>query len=129
MSNITHYKVRGLEDAFVFSQAVRAGDTIYLSGHLSWDADGNTVGHGDMAAQVENIYRELGETLAAHGLTFAAVVKENVYTTDMPALVAAADRRKRHYDGLMGPAATWVEVKRLVPDGAMIEVELIAVTR
>lgn len=127
MNDITHYKVRDLEDAFVFSQAVSVGNTLYLSGHLSWDADGQTVAPGDMATQVENIYRELGETLAAHGLTFAAVVKENVYTTDMPALVAAADRRKAYYDGLKGPAATWVEVKRLVPDDALIEVELIAV--
>lgn len=127
MSTITHYKVRGLEDTFIFSQAVRAGDTLYLSGHLSWDDKGDTVAAGDMAAQVDNVYRELGETLAAHGLGYARVVKENVYTTDMAALVAAADRRAAHLDGLKGPAATWVEVTRLVPVGAKLEVELIAV--
>lgn len=127
MGGLRHYHVREMEKAFAFSQAIEAGDILYLSGHLSLNAAGSVLAPGDMAAQIDNIYKEIGETLAAHGLDFAAVVKETVFTTDMSALVAAAGHRKRFFDGLPGPTATWVEVTRLVHEGALLEVEMIAV--
>jgi enamine deaminase RidA (YjgF/YER057c/UK114 family) len=127
MTEIIHYNIRDLETAFAFSQAVRAGNTLYLSGHLSYDEDGDVIGAGDMAAQVETVYRELGQTLEANGASFASVVKESVFTTDMAALIEASGVRKAFFDGIKGPAATWVEVTRLVPEAALIEVELIAI--
>ena len=94
MSNVTHYKVRGLEDAFIFSQAVRAGDTLYLSGHLSWDADGNTVAPGDMAGQVENIYREMSETDVVLDQTEAGILRARPVDVAIPKQLEVDDEER-----------------------------------
>jgi 2-iminobutanoate/2-iminopropanoate deaminase len=124
----TSYHAReGLEKSFHFAQAVKAGTTLYISGCLSWDADGNVLAPGDMAGQVRNVYDDIRKTLEAHGLSFASVVKENVFTTDMDALVEAAGERARFLEGVEPYAATWVEVKRLVNPDLLIEIEVTAI--
>jgi 2-iminobutanoate/2-iminopropanoate deaminase len=85
-----------------YAQAIRIGDTLYVSGS------------------------ELKQTLAAHGLDFKNVVKENLYTTDLDAVKANAAIRKEYY-GAECPAATWVQVQRLYLSKFVIEVELVAV--
>jgi enamine deaminase RidA (YjgF/YER057c/UK114 family) len=104
------------ERAVGYCQAVRSGNMLYISGHTA---------SGDMPAAVQTVYTRLGKTLAAHGLTFADVVKENVYTTDMDALVKAKDVRLPFYNNHF-PAATWVSVQRLFTPQLVIEVELVA---
>ena len=64
------YHKRELEKGFYYAQAVRAGNTLYVSGCVSWDANGKVIGEGDMRAQVHAVYTDLKETLAAHGATF-----------------------------------------------------------
>jgi len=99
-----------------YCQAVRHGNMLYISGH--------TAG-GEMPAAVKTVYTRLGRILAAHGLTFKDVVKENVYTTDMDALVKAANVRLPFYDNHY-PAASWIGVQRLFLPEFVIEVELVA---
>ena len=105
-----------VETSIGFCQAVRSGDRLYISG---------TVGAGEMPAATKQAYDALGKTLEAHGLTFANVVKENVYTTDLDAFKKAGDIRKGYY-GANLPAATWVEIKRLFLPQFVVEIELIA---
>jgi 2-iminobutanoate/2-iminopropanoate deaminase len=100
-----------------YSQAVRIGDTLYISG---------SVGAGDMPAAIHQAYDELKATLKAHGLDFGAVVKENIYTTDIDAFIKHMEIRK-HYYGTTMPAATWVQVQRLYLPDHVVEVELVAV--
>ncbi|WP_374585771.1 RidA family protein [Pseudoduganella sp.] len=100
-----------------YCQAVRSGNTLYISGHTA---------SGDMPAAVKTVYTRLGRILAAHGLTFKDVVKENVFTTDMDALVKAANVRLPFYDNHY-PAASWIGVQRLFMPELVIEVELVAV--
>jgi 2-iminobutanoate/2-iminopropanoate deaminase len=123
------YHKRELEKDFYYAQAVRAGNTLYISGCVSWDAEGNVVGKGDMKAQVHAVYTDLKQTLAAHGATFVHVVKENVFTTDMDALEANNDVRIGYYvnDGSAPPASTWIGCTSLAAPGLMLEVECIAV--
>lgn len=101
-----------------YAQAIVVGNTIYVSGTV---AAGPT-----MEAQVAAIYARLARTLARHGFTLQDVVKETAYTRDMAALAAANGARKRAYAGHT-PAATWVEVTRLLSEGAMVEIEVTAV--
>ena len=60
------------ENEIGYAQAVRVGDVLYISG---------SVGAGPMPKAIQDAYEELRKTLAAYGLTFRNVVKENVYTT------------------------------------------------
>lgn len=99
-----------------FCQAVRVGDTLYISG---------TVGAGKMPEAMRDVYEKLQKTLAANGLDFRNVVKETVYATDIDAFIRNKDIRKDYYPSAF-PAATWVEVRRLYLPTYVVEVELVA---
>ena len=105
-----------VETSVGFCQAVRTGNTLYVSG---------TVGAGEMPDATKQAYEKLRKTLEANGLTFANVVKENVYTTDIEAFKKTGDIRKGYY-GANLPAATWVQVNRLFLPQFVVEIELIA---
>jgi 2-iminobutanoate/2-iminopropanoate deaminase len=104
------------EDRIGYAQAVKVGNTIYISG---------SVGAGSMENAVKSVYEELSKTLAAYGATFKNVVKENAFTTDIEALKKQQEQRKTYYNGDY-PAATWVQVQQLYHPDFVLEVELIA---
>ena len=106
-----------VEEAFGYTQAVRVGNTLYLSGYTA---------AGDVPAQIKGVYEGLSKVLKSYGLSFNDVVKENLYTTDMTGISQHLELRKGFYKGVY-PAATWVEVKALLDPNAKLEVELIAV--
>ncbi len=58
--------------------SVQGGTTIYVAGQVSQDVEGNIVGKGDLLAQTEQVYKNLGLALAGAGATFADLVKINV---------------------------------------------------
>ena len=120
-----HLRPEG-EKAFGYAQAVRRGDTLYVAGTLSVDDGFAPLHAGDMAAQIGAVYAAIGQTLAAHGGTFADVVRESVYVTDMDAFIAANGARLAAYGGWF-PAATAVEVKRLAFPECMVEIEVTAI--
>jgi 2-iminobutanoate/2-iminopropanoate deaminase len=99
-----------------FCQAVRVGDTLYISG---------TVGKGAMPDAIRMAYDSLQATLKAQGLGFQHVVSERVYTTDLDAFIHNKEIRKQYYAEDL-PAATWVQVSRLYMPAFAVEVELIA---
>lgn len=100
-----------------YCQAVRVGNTLYISG---------TAAPGDMTSAVQQVYETLKATLNANGLTFADVVKEHVYTTNLDAFKKNEALRKKFYGDTL-PAATWVQVQRLFTPKLVLEVELVAV--
>ncbi len=105
------------ENDIGYAQAVRVGNTLYVSG---------STGGGAMPEAIGAAFDTIKKTLAAHRLDFRHVVKETIYTTDLDALKAATDVRKAYY-GTDFPAATWVQVSRLFQPTIVIEVEVIAV--
>jgi 2-iminobutanoate/2-iminopropanoate deaminase len=115
-----------LEKQIGFSQAVQSHGFLFLSGLVSMDADGQCIGRGDMSAQVQAIYTDVGRILYDYGLTFEAVVKETIYTTDMQALLAAVPARLKFFENVAPPAATWVRVAGLFSDEYLLEVEITA---
>jgi 2-iminobutanoate/2-iminopropanoate deaminase len=104
------------EDEIGYAQAVRVGNTLYISG---------SVGGGQMAKAVMDVYDELENTLKAYGADFRNVVKENVFTTDLDGFKSQIPLRKEFYQGDF-PAASWVQVDRLYLPEFTLEIELIA---
>jgi 2-iminobutanoate/2-iminopropanoate deaminase len=99
--------------------------TIYISGQIAFDKDGKVVGAGDMAAQAEQVFKNLEAALTAAGAKFSDVVKMNSYITDMSKVQAVRDVRARYFKDV-APASTFVEVKGLVRPELMLEIEVIA---
>jgi len=99
-----------------YCQAVRIGNTLHVSG---------SVGQGEMPAAIRTAYDTIEKTLAANGLAFRHVVKENVFTTDLDAFIRDKDIRKEYYRADY-PAASWVQVQRLYLPAFVVEVEVTA---
>lgn len=116
----------GLETQFAFSQAVRAGDLLFISGSVSWDPQGTPIDVDDMAAQIRNCYADIEKTLQHHGLGFEHLVKETIYTRDMGALVRHAAARAAVFQGGPAPASTWVQIDALVAPELLLEIEAVA---
>jgi enamine deaminase RidA (YjgF/YER057c/UK114 family) len=102
--------------------------TIYLSGQLGMMPDGSFAGGpGDFAAQATQCFENLKLALAAVGATFEHVVKVNAYFVDMGHLPLYFDVRNRYVDTKAPPASTAVQIVKLARDGALFEIEAIAV--
>ncbi len=127
MANVNQtYNRRALEKSVGYSQAVLAGDYLFISGCVSWDMEGKSLHVGDFVSQLETVYADIDATLEAHGMNAGNVVKETVFTTDMQSLVAANSKRLEYYKNVTPPASTWVEIRRLVNPDLLLEVEITA---
>ena len=130
-SRVNFYKPEWCDahQQFAFSQAVKIGDTVYISGTTSC-AEGFVPEHaGDFRAQFGNAYAKIQETLGHFGLGMNHVVKEIMFTRDMAALVANMDVRKGFYGAGPFPAATAVEIAQLFFPELLIEIEIVALDR
>jgi 2-iminobutanoate/2-iminopropanoate deaminase len=114
------------EKDFGYAQAVLIDKTLYVSGSLAADANGRLVAPGDMAGQMRAAYTNISHTLSANGASFENVVKENIYTTDMDAMLKASDVRLQFYDKERLPAASWVQVQRLIDPGFLVQIDVVA---
>lgn len=121
-----HFRREG-EQAFGYAQAVLSDQTLYVSGTLAVTESFQTLAPSDMRSQLTAIYDALRQTLAAFDASFAGVVKETIFVTDMDAFIDANDIRLAIYAGLDLPAVTAVEVRRLAFPGNVVEIELIAI--
>jgi 2-iminobutanoate/2-iminopropanoate deaminase len=107
-----------------FTDAVRAGGFLHLSGILGVDAEGRLVAD-DVVGQTRQVFENMRAVLAAGGCGFENVIKVTIFLTD-------ADERplinplRQEFFGSTRPASTLVEVPRLVLDGAKVEIECIA---
>ena len=108
-----------------YTDAVRAGDLLFISGVVPVDGDGRLVGGDDVVAQARQVFANVGAVLAAAGATFADVVKVNVYLTDIDDRARINPVRQEVF-GEVRPASTLVEVSALAVPGAKIEIEAVA---
>ncbi|HEX9294948.1 MAG TPA: RidA family protein [Polyangiaceae bacterium] len=107
-----------------YSQAVRVGDLVFLSGQIPLDPATGEIVQGDAAEQTRRVMENLGAVLRAAGADFSEVVRSTVY------LVNLADFGKVNevYGGYFSsepPARVTVQVAAL-PRGASVEIEMIA---
>lgn len=116
-----------------YSQAVSVANagarTIHISGQVAVDAEGKLVGKEDLAAQSEQVFRNLGSVLKSAGAKPSDVVKINAYIVGLDgaksAIVGAA--MMKLFPGPDQPASTWVGVASLLGRGYLLEVEAVAV--
>jgi 2-iminobutanoate/2-iminopropanoate deaminase len=108
------------EQRIGYSQAVRAGRMLYISGTVGANSDGKP---DDLDGQMKHAYTAIQKTLAQYKTDSSHVVMERIFTTDMEALIRSQETRKQFY-GESLPAATWVEVRRLYSLADKIEIEV-----
>ena len=114
------------EKEYGYAQAIKVGDTIYVSGQVSHDDKGNIVGHGDMEVQMRQAYENIQKLLTQYGATLKNVVDEILFVTDINQPFAAAVKcRQDIFSGtpVSGPI---VQIQRLAFPELMIEIKCVA---
>ena len=106
-----------------YSQAVRAGDTVYLSGQVPFDPATMQLVSGDFETQVRRVFENLKAVAEAAGGSLAQAVKMNVYLTDLKHF-AKVNEIMALYCAQPYPARAAVGVAQL-PRGAEVEIECI----
>jgi len=109
-----------------FSRAVRAGDTVYVSGTVAWGPDGALVGPGDVYAQAKQAIANIDAALREAGASLRDVVRTRIYLTDISRWEEAA-RAHREAFAEVRPASSLLEVSRLAAPDMLVEIEAIAV--
>lgn len=121
------YRVAGqAEPISHYTDAVRAGELLFVSGVVPVDGDGRLVGAGDVVEQARQVFRNIGAILAAAGGTMRDVAKVTVYVVDI-ADRARINPVRQEVFGDVKPASTLVEVSALAVPGALLEIEAVAV--
>ena len=109
-------------------ETVGPGRTIYISGQLGMTADGKFAGAaGDFRAQAVQCFENLKSALAAVGATFEHVVKVTSYFVDIAHISIYLEVRDQYVDTAAPPASTAIQIAKLAHEGALFEIEAIAV--
>ena len=125
MSRREEIRVPGLAEPIShYTDAVRAGDLLFVSGCVPVDGEGRLV-EGDVTAQTRQVLANVGAVLAAAGAGFADVVKVTVYLVDIDDRPAVNVVRQAVF-GPARPASTLIEVSRLAVDWARVEIDAVA---
>jgi 2-iminobutanoate/2-iminopropanoate deaminase len=107
-----------------YSQAVKAGSLVFLSGQIALDPATGELASGGVEAEARQVMKNLTEVLKAAGLGWADVVKTTIYLTDL-ADFSVVNRIYGESAGAVPPARATVQVAAL-PKGATVEIEAIA---
>ena len=102
-----------------------AGRAVYIAGQVALDRTG-LIGPGDIGAQARQVFDNLQAALRAVGAGFEQVVKLTYYLVDATQLPVVREVRDQYVNTQQPPASTAVEVRRLVRDDLLIEVEAVA---
>ena len=108
-----------------YSPAVRAGDWLLISGQVSVDGEGNTVGKGDTEAQLRQCFENIKALVEEAGATMADVAQIRIYATDMGEFLRFHEMRREYFSPPY-PSATGVEISGLADPDWLIEVEAAA---
>ena len=106
-----------------YSQAIKAGNTVYLSGQIPLDPQSMQLIDGDIEAQAAQVFRNLAAVAAAAGGTLNDAVKVNISLTDLNDFARVNEVMKQFFTEPY-PARACVQVAAL-PRGAQVEIEVI----
>ncbi|MFC0508376.1 RidA family protein [Micromonospora costi] len=110
------------EGLYGFSQAMQVGDTVYISGQLAHDAEGNFVGEGDFDAQVRATLENLDKVLAHFGASRRQVVETSVLVVGLREHFDAAAAAHARYFGDHRPTSTISGVVELALPAQLVEI-------
>ncbi|MEU9165132.1 RidA family protein [Streptomyces sp. NPDC091204] len=131
---ITLVNPKGLPEIDAYRQvSIATGSKlVFIAGQVAWQADGVTVGEGDLAAQVEQCYLNVGTALAEVGASFDDVAKLTLYVVDwtpdkMPLLMEGITRAAAKLGAAPVPPASLLGVAALDVPEHLVEIEATAV--
>lgn len=107
-----------------YTDAVRFGNLLFVSGAAPVDENGRLVGEGDVVAQARQVHLNLEKVLAHAGASFADVLKVTVFLTDVEDRAKVNDVRQDFF-GSAYPASTLIEVSALAVPGMLVEIEAV----
>lgn len=109
-----------------YSRAVRVGRTVHVAGTTAVDEEGNPVGAGDPYAQARHVLSKIERALAAAGARLEDVVRTRIYVTNIDDWEAVGRAHGELFRDIR-PAATLVEVRRLISPDLLVEIEAEAI--
>ena len=117
---------RPWEEIVGYSRAVRVGQVIHISGTTSVDDAGNVVGAGDPGAQTTQALRIIEAALKKLGASMRDVVRTRIYVTNIADWQAVGAAHGAFFRDIR-PAATMIEVSRLIDPALLVEIEAEAI--
>ncbi|EJV72287.1 MULTISPECIES: RidA family protein [Bacillus cereus group] len=115
---------------FGYSHVVEVSNakrTIYISGRVAINTDGQIVGIDYLATQTRQVFENIKIALETSELNFNDVVKLPFFLTDISQMAIVRGIRDQYIDTKNPPASSAVEVRKLINDNLLIEIEAIAV--
>lgn len=111
-----------------YTHAVEVKDCrlLFISGQVPLDRHGNLIGQGNLAAQTDQVFKNIKAALEAAGASFADVVKLTFYMTDIAKIQVVRDTRDLYVNKDNPPASSAVEVSRLVNEQFLVEIDAVA---
>lgn len=117
-----HPGARAAQEKYGFADAVIAGDLIFLSGIVV----GQAPGENDLKPAYDRALRQIGRILARAGASYRDIVDVTSFHTEITAQIDALAEVQKEYLGSPPPAWTAIDVDRLLPDGGITELKIVA---
>ncbi len=115
-------RARKAQEEYGYSNAVIAGDLIFLSGVVA----GTPPGSSDLTGAFDRAYQHIGRVLTSAGASYDDIVDITTYHTDITAQIDAFAAVQKKYVKAPYPAWTAIDVDRLLPDGGLVEIKIVA---
>ncbi|MEV5886025.1 RidA family protein [Streptomyces sp. NPDC052020] len=117
------------ESDFGYSQAIKSGELIHVSGQLSFNEAGELLHAGDFAAQLKQTYTNMDKILDHYGATRNQIVSQTLYVVNLRQNAASVEEGNLGYFGDHRPVSTVLGITELALPGQVIEISFVIDTK